>query len=100
MAPVQLQIISVGEKHVDYCQKLKQELLDLDLRPEIDIDNETVAKKIRKAVSQKVPYIVVIGDRELESDQLSLRIRGQEEMESISREDLIKRIIQETKDMK
>ncbi len=100
MAPVQMKIISVGEKHIDYCNKLKQEFLDLDLRPEIDIDNETVANKIRKAVGEKVPYIIVIGDKEIESNNLSIRKRGQQKIEVINKKEFIDNLFQEIEDKK
>jgi len=100
MAPVQMKIISVGEKHIDYCNKLKQEFLDLDLRPEIDIDNETVANKIRKAVGEKVPYIIVIGDKEIESSDLSIRKRGEQKIEVINKKEFVDDLLQEIEDKK
>ncbi len=95
LAPVQVKIVSVGEKHVEYCQKLKQEFLDLDLRPELDVDNETVANKIRKAVGEKVPYIIVVGDKEMEGEELAVRRRGQQNIETIAKSEFIKNLLQE-----
>jgi threonyl-tRNA synthetase len=95
MAPIQVKIISVGEKHVEYCQKLKQEFLDLDLRPELDIDNETVANKIRKAVTEKVPYIIVVGDKESEGKILAVRKRGEQKIEEIKKEKFLKSLLDE-----
>ena len=95
MAPVQVKVISVAEKHIEYCQKLKQEFLDLDLRPELDIDNETVANKIRKAVAEKVPYIIVVGDKESEGKILAVRKRGEQKIEEIGKDDFIKLLSEE-----
>lgn len=95
LAPVQVKIVSVGEKHIDYCQQLKKEFLDLDLRPELDIDNETVANKIRKALTEKVPYIIVIGDQEVEGNNFSVRRRGEKNIESISKTEFIKNLLEE-----
>lgn len=95
MAPVQVKIISVGEKHIDYCKKLKKEFLNLDLRVELDIDNETVANKIRKAVSEKIPYIAVIGDKEMEGAQLAIRKRGEQKIIDIDKNEFIKIILDE-----
>ena len=95
LAPVQVKIVSVGEKHVEYCKKLKKEFLDLDLRPELDIDNETVANKIRKAVGEKVPYIIVVGDKEMEGEELAVRRRGQQNIETIAKSEFIKNLLQE-----
>ena len=96
LAPVQTKIISVGEKHIYYCQKLKQEFLDLDLRSELDIDNETVANKIRKAVGEKVPYIIVIGDKEIEGQDLAIRKRGEQKIETINKEEFFKILLNES----
>jgi threonyl-tRNA synthetase len=95
LAPVQVKIVSVGEKHVEYCKKIKKEFLDLDLRPELDIDNETVANKIRKAVGEKVPYIIVVGDKEMEGEELAVRRRGQQNIETIAKSEFIKNLLQE-----
>lgn len=95
MAPVQVKIISVGEKHIEYCQKLKQEFLDLDLRPELDTDNETVANKIRKAVAEKIPYIIVVGDKESKGKVLAVRKRGEQKIEEIKKAEFMKLLTDE-----
>jgi threonyl-tRNA synthetase len=98
MAPVQLKIISVGEKHIDYCKKLEKEFLSLDLRSEIDVDNETLSNKIRKAITDKIPYIIIIGDKELESGDLAIRKRGDKKTESINKDDFINSLKKEISD--
>lgn len=95
LAPVQVKIISVSEKHIDYCTGLKKEFLDLDLRPELDIENETVANKIRKAVAEKVPYIIVVGDKEMEGKEFALRKRGEQKIETIDKADFIADLLRE-----
>ena len=95
LSPVQVKIISVGEKHIEYCQKLKQEFLDLDLRPELDIDNETVANKIRKAVAEKSPYIIVVGDKESKGKVLAVRKRGEQKIEEIKKDKFFKSLLNE-----
>ncbi len=95
ISPVQLKIVSVGEKHNDYCSKLRQDFLNMDLRVEIDIDNETVANKIRKAISEKIPYIIVIGDKELEGKEFAIRKRGEQKIDTVNKDDFIKKIIEE-----
>lgn len=95
ISPVQLKIISVGEKHNDYCSKLRQDFLNMDLRVEIDIDNETVANKIRKAISEKIPYIIVIGDKELEGKEFAVRKRGEQKIDTVNKDDFIKKIMEE-----
>jgi threonyl-tRNA synthetase len=94
LSPVQVKIISVGETHIDYCQKLANELKENNIRVEIDINNETVGNKIRKAVNEKSPYMLVIGDKEMNSDKLSVRDRGSQEAREIKKEDFISELKQ------
>ncbi|MFH1030236.1 MAG: threonine--tRNA ligase [bacterium] len=80
LSPVQVKIISVGEKHIEYCQKLADEFRTANIRVEVDSNNETVGNKIRKAREEKIPYVLVIGDKEIASDESRLgetRIQGE-----------------------
>lgn len=92
LSPIQIKIISVSDNHIDYCHKLSEELLQMDFRPQVDDASETVGNKIRKAVNEKVPYILVIGDKEMESGLLNVRERGSKNTYKISKEDFIKNI--------
>ena len=74
LSPVQCLVIPIADRHFAYAEKIKKEL-DF-LRVEINNENETVSKKIRSGELQKIPYLIVIGDRELASDKISLRERG------------------------
>lgn len=76
LSPVQVKILAVNDKHHDYCQQLADELRQQDIRVEIDENDETVGNKIRKAASEKTPYILVIGDKEIDSGELAIRQRG------------------------
>jgi threonyl-tRNA synthetase len=93
LSPVQVKIVSVGEKHIDYCKKLAGELSSHDIRVEVDDSNETVGNKIRKTTAEKVPYALVIGDKEVGSDKLNVRDRGSRETREISKEDFIAEIV-------
>ena len=92
LSPVQVKIISVGEGHIEYCQKLASALKDHNIRVEVDDANETVGNKIRKAVQEKVPYILVAGDKEMTSNKLAVRDRGIDKIRQISKDKLIKEI--------
>lgn len=92
LSPVQVKVISVGGAHVKYCQKLARDLKKHDIRVELDINNETVGNKIRKAVSEKVPYALVIGDKEMMSKKLTVRDRGEAKTREIDKKDLVKEI--------
>jgi len=75
-------------------QELAQEFVAQGIRAEIDINDETVGNKIRKAVQEKSPYVLVIGDKEMKSSQLAVRDRG----ESKTREVEKKKFITEVKE--
>lgn len=92
LSPIQVKIISVGEGHIKHCGKLFQEFRDAGIRTEVDDHDETVGNKIRKAVGEKVPYLLVIGDKEIQSDNLAVRDRGSRETREISKNNFIKEI--------
>lgn len=97
LSPTQVKIISVGETHLPACQKLADEFRAVGVRVEIDEANETVGNKIRKAVNEKVPYMLVIGDKEMNAPVLSVRDRGQAETREIAKDDFIKEIKEKIK---
>ncbi|MBU1131407.1 threonine--tRNA ligase [Patescibacteria group bacterium] len=84
LSPVQIKIVSVGSDHKKHCEKLADRFRRQNLRIETDLTNETVGNKIRKAVNEKIPYILVIGDKEVESGKLTVRVRGQEKLLEIA----------------
>ncbi|HPI66962.1 MAG TPA: threonine--tRNA ligase [bacterium] len=92
LSPTQIVIISVGEKHTEHCQKLAEEFRAEDLRVEVWSENETVGNKIRKAIAEKIPYMLVVGDKELESDALQIRARGKEKTEEINKKEFIEKV--------
>ena len=92
LSPVQVKIISVSEKHIEYCKKLAQEFRNKNIRVEINDNNETVGNKIRKATQEKIPYILVIGDKEMNSSKLTLRDRGKKETREIEKNKFLEEI--------
>ncbi len=76
LSPNQVKVITVSEKNNEYAIKVAEKLRDCGLRVETDIDNESVGKKIRNAVLEKTPYILVLGDREMEEGSVAVRKRG------------------------
>ncbi|MEK7648870.1 MAG: threonine--tRNA ligase [Patescibacteria group bacterium] len=79
LSPVQVVGIPVGLSHHDACKKLQTGLAACGIRCEIDYSNESVGKKIRAAEKLKMPYMIVIGDKEENLDELTIRVRGREE---------------------
>jgi threonyl-tRNA synthetase len=77
LAPVQAVIIPISERHQDYAREVLQNLAEADIRVEIDDRNEKLGYKIREAQTKKVPYMLVVGDKELQSKEVSVRNRFQ-----------------------
>jgi threonyl-tRNA synthetase len=92
ISPVQVKFLSVGEKHRDYCHELSGEFQINNIRTEVDDSSETVGNKIRKAIDEKIPFIAVIGDNELNSKMISIRNRGQQSSRIIDKNDFIKEV--------
>ena len=83
MAPVQVKIIPVGEKFTGYGEQLENELLGEMVRVELDRSSETMGKKVRTAIKQKIPHVLVIGEQEMSTDTVSLRRYGSEDQQTI-----------------
>lgn len=77
LAPVQVRILPISEKHQEYTQEIFNRLNDLDIRTEVDDRREKIGYKIREAQTQKVPFALVIGDQEAETDSVAVRRYGQ-----------------------
>ena len=99
MAPTQVRIIPIAERHLEYVAKLAQELRDAHIRVDVDDRPETVGKKIRNAGGEWVPFVVVIGDRELEGAELTINVRETGQKVSMGLKELIDIIQLETKGM-
>src|SRR3990167_6045001 len=89
LAPVQVVIISVGKNHIEHCRKLAEEFKQREIRVEVWDENETVGNKIRKAIAQKIPYMLVIGDKEIQSDKLQIRKRGEKEVVEFDKKEFV-----------
>jgi len=92
LSPVQVKILPVGEKHSEYCKKLAEEFIAREIRVELDSSSETVSNRIRKSAQERVPYTLVVGDKEMASDKLSIRDRGSADVREIKKDDFFKEI--------
>ncbi len=95
LAPVQVQIVPVGKAHVRPGRKLSKLLVDAGIRAFCDDANESVGYKIRKAEKAKVPYMLVIGDKEKSLKKLTVRRRGEEKQKSMGLSAFIKKLQKE-----
>jgi threonyl-tRNA synthetase len=80
LAPVQAVLIPIADRHYDYVHQVAGELEAAGLRVEVDQRGERMNAKIRDAQNQKIPYMLVIGDREVEADSVSVRLRSEENL--------------------
>ncbi|MBW3010734.1 threonine--tRNA ligase [Candidatus Woesearchaeota archaeon] len=78
LSPVQVILLPIADRHKNYCKELKQKMENNDLRVEIDDNALTTSKKVRNAQMQYIPFILVIGDKELESKTVNVRTRNNE----------------------
>ncbi|MFJ5716314.1 threonine--tRNA ligase [Neobacillus sp. NPDC093127] len=98
LAPVQVQIIPVSPVHLDYCLKVQAELKQSGVRVKIDQSNEKLGYKIREAQMQKIPYMLVLGDREVNEEAVNVRKYGAQQSESTSLNSFIKKIKNQIKE--
>ncbi|MFA5084063.1 MAG: His/Gly/Thr/Pro-type tRNA ligase C-terminal domain-containing protein [Candidatus Paceibacterota bacterium] len=91
LTPIQAEIINVGSAHRQYAELINRQLKADNIRTELSDENQTVSKRIREAEIQKIPYILVVGDRELANNSVNVRSRKGNEGE-INLEKLIERI--------
>ncbi|MBR1604394.1 MAG: threonine--tRNA ligase [Synergistaceae bacterium] len=84
IAPVQIRIIPIAEEHRAYAEELKEQFMDWDLRVEIDARDEKLGRRIRDAQLQKVPYMLVLGDKETQNKEVAVRERSKGDLGSMS----------------
>lgn len=95
LSPEQFIILPISEKYEDYAKKLSDELKDSDICGLIDFRDEKIGRKIRDAEVKKIPYMLIVGEKETEQNEVSVRRHGQGDLGSMSIEDLKKQIIKE-----
>lgn len=98
LSPVQVKIIPVSNKENDYCYKMVKEFLIEDLRSKVDDNNESVSNKVRKAVQEKVPYILVIGKKEINTGSVTIRDRGSKDVYVLNKEEFLAKLKKEIKE--
>ncbi|AIG25423.1 threonine--tRNA ligase [Brevibacillus sp. 7WMA2] len=82
LAPIQARLMTINEVHVPYAEEVRKQLLQAGIRVELDSRNEKIGYKIREAQMQKIPYMLVIGEKEMEEGALSVRKRGEGDLGS------------------
>jgi len=95
LSPEQVRLVPVADRHVEHARELGARLSDAGLRPEVDESGETVGKKVRAAQLAKAPYVLVIGDKEIESGELTVRDREGTETKGVPFEAFTAALVEE-----
>ncbi|MBS4960018.1 MAG: threonine--tRNA ligase [Clostridiales bacterium] len=98
LAPVQAKVITISEKSQDYAEKITSELENAGIRVETDFRAEKIGYKIREARNERVPYMLVVGEKDREANLVSLRRRDSEDVEQISLSNFLSMIQEEIKE--
>ncbi|NFG97634.1 threonine--tRNA ligase [Clostridium sporogenes] len=98
LAPVQVKLMNITDSQYDYLKKVEETLKENNIRVEIDTRNEKIGYKIREAQLQKVPYMLILGDKEVEAGKVAVRSRKDGDLGAISLEEFIEKIKNEIKD--
>ncbi len=92
LSPTQVKVLPITDNHLEYAKSVYEELQKENIRVEIDESKETLGKKIRGAKTEKIPYILVIGDKEIESKTVGVESRDQGQLGATKLEDLISKL--------
>jgi len=92
LAPIQVIILNITDSHIKYSQEIIEILRKNNIRCESDLRNEKITYKIREHSIQRIPYLLVVGDREVQNKQVAVRTQKGEDLGSMSLDDLIKRL--------
>ncbi len=80
LAPVQARLIPIADRHTAFCEQIRQRLVDAGIRADLDARSQRVSYRIREAQLQKIPYMLIVGDRELDAGMVAVRLRTGEDL--------------------
>lgn len=100
LSPLQVKILPISDKFVDYAYEVQKELKKLGMRVNVDARAEKIGFKIREAQLEKVPYMLVIGEKEVENNTLSVRSRDLGDLGSMKKEEVIEKFVKEIEEKK
>ncbi len=97
LAPEQARILPIGEAHIEYAQKLADTLTSYGMRVTVDSKDENIGTKIKNSRLERIPYMLIIGDKEVESNTVSMRSRKEGEIGAISLDDAVNKLVEEVR---
>ena len=95
LAPVQMSVLTIAEAHDEYAKRMLSALIQKGIRAELDTDNEKIGNKVRKSSVRKIPYSVIIGDKEVAEDKVMVRRRNGENIGPFTFDELLSFLIEE-----
>jgi len=93
LSPVQVVLLPITERHAEYAEKVYTQLRSAGIRVELNAASETLNKRIRHSQSQKIPYMFVMGDREVEEGQISIRLRDGKNLDPLTIDEAINMVV-------
>ena len=84
LAPVQVRVLPISEKYIDYAKRVSDKLIDLGLRAEVNAKDDRIGYKIRESSLQKIPYAIIVGEKEMENQTINVRSRDKGELGEMS----------------
>ncbi len=97
ISPIQVRVMSLTDRTADYAKEIVEKLLANGLRAEVDVRSEKIGYKIREAQLEKIPYMIIVGDKEKEQNQVAVRARKEGDLGAMNLEDLIAKLVEEDK---
>ncbi len=98
LSPDQVMVVPVTDKHNDYAIKIRDFLIDSDIRAQADLSSERMNYKIRQAQESQIPYMLIVGDQEIESETVNVRFRRSKDQEAMSIKDFLEKIRTEVRE--
>ena len=100
LSPIQVLVLPISEKHDGYGKKIAEQLKNNNIRAELKSENETLGKKIRGAEMQKIPYLLIVGDKEISTNAVSVRERGGGDLGQMPVDKFVEKIKEDIKNKK
>ncbi|REL26775.1 threonine--tRNA ligase [Thalassotalea euphylliae] len=98
LSPIQATVMNITDKQGEYCENVVKKLKENGFRAKVDLRNEKIGFKIREHTLKRVPYLLVVGDKEMENGEIAVRTRGGEDLGKMSVDDFIAKLTQEVSD--
>ena len=97
LSPTQVKVLTINDAHYEYAKSVVETLRLNGVRVELDSRNETISKKIKEATNEKIPYVLIVGDKEMADNTVSVRVRGKGDTGAVAVDEFVKNIVEEIK---